>query len=87
MNIPMMAAQIMGSVGVRQAEIASADTKDSSGNSKLIVRGDKSKEYHADILEVVQDEAKAIGLTVYSSPEEIIHDSGHEFLVGQCKAT
>ena len=34
------------------------------GNSKLIVRGDKDKEYHADILESVQQEAQAVGLEV-----------------------
>ena len=38
--------------------------RDREGNSKLIVRGDREKEYHADILEAVQSEIKAIGLEV-----------------------
>ena len=38
--------------------------KDSHGNSKLSVRADRTKEYHADILEGLQDEANAVGLEV-----------------------
>lgn len=41
----------------------------SSGGGKLVVRGDREKAYHADIVDAVRAELQAVGLKARSSKQ------------------